>query len=651
MDEERKKIVFFSKGDDIFVNDIIEQLPVEYESKKITIRTHEDFKLIDEWMNWADICWFEWCDSLVAYGSKLSIAKERRILCRLHSYEAFTGFPAQVNWNYVDRLVFVSNHIRDYVIENFRLNKKIARVIPNGVDPNKWTFEQRSPGFKVAYVGYINYKKGPMLLLHTFKAIYDKDDRYTFYIAGQYQDPRYLLYFKQMTKEMGLENHLFFEGWQENLDKWLEDKNYILCSSLLESQNMSVMQAMSKGIKPVIHNFAGASGIYPKKYLWNTIDEAVGLVTEEYYDSEEYREFIHSHYSFLNQQKKIKDMLNELISDGKKVMEFSYKDYWNQRLQANFNIQGVGYIGLGEIYNHLLYQNRMDILESVLSKAFDGLQPVKVMELGPGIGIFTEYFHDKGIKEYFAVDIVEKAITELCNKYENYHFTLGDICDSSVYEGRYDLIFAADVLLHITNEESYKTAIANISEHLEENGICIMIDPISVMNVKSGSPHVVIRNREYINKVLDDNGLVMTDMLPTANFMNYPFDMEVLGAGGSFALEAFNLISSCFSNKSISNGEKLMFGEYLLYREKQLLYRWDRGLSEKMILVQKKGSERKFFSGMKELLDIDMINDKVKAIDQIVNHNSLAHHDLFSKIIGVIDQLEERENLQNDTVD
>ena len=52
-------------------------------------------------MIWADICWFEWCDELVAYGSKLSIAKEKRIICRLHSYEAFTDLPANVRNNFV----------------------------------------------------------------------------------------------------------------------------------------------------------------------------------------------------------------------------------------------------------------------------------------------------------------------------------------------------------------------------------------------------------------------------------------------------------------------------------------------------------------------------------------------------------------------
>lgn len=644
------KIVFFVKeGLDTFINDIIDSLSIEFETKKVTIKTNKEMNLIEKWMNWADICWFEWCDELILYGSKLAIAKERKIICRLHSYEAFTNYPVQVYWNNVDKLIFVAEHLQKYVIDSCKINKEKTIVIPCGVNMDKWTFQERSPGYAIAYAGYINYKKGPMLLLHAFKAIYDRDDRYKLYIAGRYQDPRYLLYFKQMTKELGLENNLFFEGWQGDLEKWLEDKNYILCSSLLESQNMSVMQAMAKGIKPVIHNFAGANLIYPKKYLWNTIDEAVEMITEESYDSGEYSEFINTYYSLSIQLEKIKAMLADVQTADKKNEGFSYKDYWNQRLTSNFNIQGVGYLGLGEIYNKLLYQNRIDILDGILSKVYNDVSTIKVLELGPGIGIFTQYFHEKGVKEYFAIDIVEKAVVELSSKYEGFHFKQGDISDCLIFEGKYQLIFAADVLLHITNEENYKKAIANISGHLDDNGICVLLDPISVMNAKSGSPHVVIRSKEYVEEILGDNELELIDILPVANFMNYPFDRDALGTRGNSALLAFNLIRSLFSNTSISNGEKQLIGEYLLYREKQLLCSTSSGLSEKLLIVQKKGKEQISNFSIKDLFHIDMINDKLQALDQILIQNNFAHQDLFLEINKLVNHLDEREELHNDT--
>ncbi|WBW96610.1 glycosyltransferase [Oceanirhabdus sp. W0125-5] len=309
--EEKKKIIFFIiPNGDSFIDDIIRGLSKEYETKKVIVT---DWKQIDEGMAWADICWFEWCDQLIIYGSKLEIAKEKKIICRLHSYEALTNNINQVNWDNVDKLIFVAEHIRNNVLSKVSINKDKTIVIPNGVDLDKCNFKDREKGFNIAYVGYINHKKGPMLLLHTFKAIYDKDDRYKLYIAGTFQDERYVLYFQQMIREMGLVNSVFYEGWQKDIDEWLDDKNYILCTSVLESQNMSVMQGMSKGIKPLIHNFVGAKCIYPEKYVWNTIDDAVNMIMSNNYNSDEYRNYIIENYINNQQLDKIKQMITTLL--------------------------------------------------------------------------------------------------------------------------------------------------------------------------------------------------------------------------------------------------------------------------------------------------------------------------------------------------
>lgn len=643
MEEDRKKIVFFSKGDDNFIEDIIAELSIKYETKKITIRTQEELKLIDQWMQWADISWFEWCDGLIIYGSRLAIAKERKIICRLHSYEAFTGYPAQVNWNCVDQLVFVAEHIQKLVTESFKVPKETTRIIPNGVDLDKWTYKDRNPGFKVAYVGYINYKKGPILLLQTFKAIYDADNRYQFHVAGRFQDRRDSLYFQQMVEEFGLQNNYFFEDWQEDLDQWLEDKNYILCTSVLESQNMSVMQAMAKGIKPVVHNFVGAKGIYEKEHLWNTIGEAVGMITGTDYASGGYRRFIEERYSLAKEYEAVNKMMEALISKEKKPEGFNYKAYWNRRLNSKFSIEGVGYWGLGEIYNQFLYRSRIDLLEGVISRAFDSICDKKVLELGPGIGIFTEYFHSKGILAYDAIDIVEKSVSVLKGRFDQYNFKQGDICDSDAYDGMYDLIFAADVLLHVTDEDKYANAIRNISRHLEERGVCILIDPVSVNDKKSQSPHVVIRSREHVEKTLENCGLELVEMLPVAYFMNYPFDSEVIGSMGSYALALFNLIHQIFSDNSLSNEDKQRIGEYLTYKEKHLLYYNNAGLSEKLLIIRKKDGEKNSCFNLKDILDIESIRDHLGTISEKLDQDYRAKHPLLGKIDELLIQLEQYE--------
>jgi glycosyltransferase involved in cell wall biosynthesis len=309
------KIVFFVKpGLDNFLEDIISNLSEEYHTKKVTVT---NLNQIDEEMKWADICWFEWCDELICYGSSLDFSNEKKILCRIHSYEAFTDYPSKVTWEKVDNIIFVAEHIKNLAVKKFNLDEKKTIVVPNGINTKKWTYSMRDPGFNIAYVGYINYKKGPMLLLHGFKAIYEKNKNYKLFIAGEFQDERDVLYFNKMVFQLGLENNVIYEGWQDNLNSWLEDKNYILCTSILESQNMSIMQGMSKGIKPVIHNFVGAENIYPKKFLWNTIEEAVHMVVDDEYTSDEYVSFVKDNYELNNQINKLKSLFINLINSKK----------------------------------------------------------------------------------------------------------------------------------------------------------------------------------------------------------------------------------------------------------------------------------------------------------------------------------------------
>ncbi|MDD5169592.1 MAG: glycosyltransferase, partial [Syntrophales bacterium] len=310
----REKIAFLVKEKlDKFLDDIITGFSSDYETKKFTVANPEQVApQIEKGMQWADICWFEWCDDLIVHASQLTKPNDKKIICRLHSYEAFTDYPRRVDWTFVDRVVFVANHIRDYVLETVpAMKKEHTDVVPNGIDLQKYRFRKGHPGYNLAFVGIINYKKDPLLLLQSFKAIYDLDHRYKLHIAGTFDDDRYILYFRQMIKEMKLEDNLVYDGWQDDLDKWLEDKDFIICTSVLESQNMGIMQAMSKGIKPLIHNFVGARNIYPDKYIWNTIDDCKRLICETEYRSEEYRQFVAERYALSSELEALRQILKE----------------------------------------------------------------------------------------------------------------------------------------------------------------------------------------------------------------------------------------------------------------------------------------------------------------------------------------------------
>ena len=266
------------------------------------------YKAID----WADIVWLEWANEVAIIGTNYNGAKNKKVIVRLHRYEAFTNYIKQINWNVVDKLILVSS-MMGKAIESVhpdvysKIKDKIE-IIYNGLDVEKIPFKEREPGYNIAWVAHIHSRKNPMLALQIISRLIKVDSRYKLHVAGDFQDKMLEIYLKYMVEEMGLENNVIFYGWVDDMDEWWEDKNYLLSTSVHESFGYNIAEAMARGIKPVIHNFFGAYELWPKKNIFNTIDEAVEMIISGEYESEKYREFVEK-YSLDKQIRQIKEII------------------------------------------------------------------------------------------------------------------------------------------------------------------------------------------------------------------------------------------------------------------------------------------------------------------------------------------------------
>jgi len=302
------KIAFFCGPDRKFLPDIVEHFSGKSQEYEVRIFHSRSVKDFTDMMEWSDFSWFEWCDSLVMEAAKLPEAC--RIVCRLHRYEAFTGQPARVDWSKVDTLIIVAHHMKDALkmsvpdIEE-RVNVK---VVYNGVNLEKYVYKERRKGFNIAYIGYLNYRKNPSLLLQCMRYLVDRDSRYVLHVAGSYQDMECKLYVEEMVDKLGLKDNIIFYGWIDDLDSWMAEKQFALSTSIHEGHPCGIMEAMATGLKPLIHNFYAAEEIYPRKYLFTTLDEFLEIVTSDDYDSAEYRKYIEDNYPLERQLRELESI-------------------------------------------------------------------------------------------------------------------------------------------------------------------------------------------------------------------------------------------------------------------------------------------------------------------------------------------------------
>lgn len=296
-----KKISFIClAGLDQFIDPIIEGLSVNYNIRKFIIRTQQEiYNAID----WADIVWLEWCNEAAIVGTNYEGIRGKKVIIRLHSYEIFRDFTKKINWAVVDKLIFVAPHIRE-ILKGFLpgIEEKVkTEIVYNGLDLDSIKWKERQPGHNIAWVGFINYKKNPQMALQILKklteGLYNTDKRYILHIAGSFQDSRYKIYLEYMIKEMGLQENIKFYGWIDDMEEFWEDKNYLLHTSIQEGHSYAIMEAMARGIKPVIHNFRGAKELYSNmgsslRVLFNTIEGAANKIMIKEYYSKMYRSWI-----------------------------------------------------------------------------------------------------------------------------------------------------------------------------------------------------------------------------------------------------------------------------------------------------------------------------------------------------------------------
>ncbi|ANQ54637.1 hypothetical protein BG95_04975 [Thermosipho sp. 1063] len=304
---QKKLAIVCAKGFDNFIDDIVHELSDQYWVQRRVVKTEKEIK---DAINWADIVWLEWANEVAVIATNYPEIKGKRVVLRLHGYESLRkDFLLKINWNNVNDLIFVAKNVMKTAVENQPIIQTIPiHFVPNGINLEKYKYKVREKGYNIGFLGFFNYKKNPILAVQILKKLVDKDKKYKLYWAGQIQDDRMWRYINYILKKMGIIENFVFDGWVDDTDEWLEDKDVFLSTSIHEGYGIAIMEAMAKGIKPVIHNFYIAEEFYPKKYLFNTVDEAVDMITNGDYTSDEYRKFIKK-YSLKNQIQKIKSII------------------------------------------------------------------------------------------------------------------------------------------------------------------------------------------------------------------------------------------------------------------------------------------------------------------------------------------------------
>ena len=267
-------------------------------------------------MEWSDICWFE-PGPLAAAASKLP--KLCKNIVRLEHCDAYKPWPKQVEWSNIDIIIAVGEqYVRDTIVQGFPLLESQTAVVlvPNGVNLKKFTFRDRQRGKNIAFPANLRMDKNPAFMVQCMQKLHYIDPEYRLFFGGQFLDSALEQYMKHMVAALDLQDVVFFEGGSDDMSNWLEDKHYIVSTSIIESQNRGVLEGMSCGLKPVIHNFPGAAQMLPSEFLFNISEEFCEQILSDKYEPQRYRRFIEENYPLEKQLIKINEIFKQLESES-----------------------------------------------------------------------------------------------------------------------------------------------------------------------------------------------------------------------------------------------------------------------------------------------------------------------------------------------
>lgn len=318
----KKPVLGFFAGDGNnfrFVDPIITSLSEDYKVKKILCDDGDIAQMTKE-LKKLDIAWFEWGNGPLITASNLGLNKPP-IITRIHRYEAYTEAPKYTNWDYVDKVIFSADSTKKHFVETFVTETrkiKSIEIVRMGIDTDFFNLTRKKKGKNMAFVGRICHDKNIPLLLQFFYELLLKNPEYHLSLVGAFDNPVLEEFYYDQVNKLGLSNNVHYLGVknQAELKRFLTEMDYIVSTSIIEGQSVAVLEAMSMGLKPILYNYSNSAECYPKKYLYNTLQEFIEMVTNEDFEPTEYRKFVLENNGFALQIDKIKKIINELLDEN-----------------------------------------------------------------------------------------------------------------------------------------------------------------------------------------------------------------------------------------------------------------------------------------------------------------------------------------------
>ncbi len=223
----------------------------------------------------------KYCKTIISVRANLNGEK------RVPQYRFIVNPLAKLLYNRADKIVAVSEELKNGLVEGFGLLDSKVHVISNGHNvENISKLKEESLEEKIAKtikgrkvvcnVGRLSFPKGQWHLIRAFRVVKERVPNAVLLIVGEGEYEKYL---EEIIEELGLTESVLLLGHKDNVYKYINNADVFAFTSLLEGFPNALAEAICVGVPCVVTDFkTGSREIIAPELLNN--NEPINKKTE-----------------------------------------------------------------------------------------------------------------------------------------------------------------------------------------------------------------------------------------------------------------------------------------------------------------------------------------------------------------------------------
>lgn len=213
------------------------------------------------------------------------------------------------------------------------------------------------------------------------------------------------------------------------------------------------------------------------------------------------------------------------------AMPYDPDAFW-RTLHERDDLSAVGQSALPVALNAWLYRALAgNVRRFIRRHRLDQPPPPRAFDVGSGTGFWVEFWHARGVWQVDGCDLVPAAVERLSARFgpRGDRFTVADIVDGiGLPAARYPLVSVMNVVLHVTADDAFDRALANVARLVAPGGHLLLVEPIlrdpSYARPATADQHSRARPLAAYRDPLVAAGLELVDLAPAVALANNPIE-------------------------------------------------------------------------------------------------------------------------------